>query len=405
LKLTPAATHTFLYDGWNLIKETIQGQQSTTTNYFVWGKDLSDTLQGAGGVGGLLAVSLNGSWHFPLYDNNGNVTAYADESGNIVATYSYDAFGQTIAHSGLLADAFPHRFSTKLFDPETGLYYYGYRFYAPEMMRWMNRDPIGEQGGEPLYAYVSNEPISNNDPFGLTNEPRGYPPDPVWGLYSRLPPLSQIEEQEGYCGPDVTAALDATLVAVEAAYMVSDHKLAACCVLQGAYGYQRAANAWMINTLTGIGLANQYFDAVPEDQPINKESPNWKFYVKDHRLPLCHMRPGGGHRRCISTVTYRGRCYRATNLNFALFGKAVGLCHRNLGRPFLKAGFTILAAAIAKADQTRYPDIPQAVAVSVAFAFGGGMPLMATPGCAAAQEPNAAPVSYLDGWSWDYVRE
>ena len=76
-------------------------------------------------IAGLLAVSRNGLFYFPTYDNNGNVTKYIDESGNVVAAYEYDDFGRTISQSGPLADFFRHRFSTKYYDPETGLYYYG----------------------------------------------------------------------------------------------------------------------------------------------------------------------------------------------------------------------------------------------------------------------------------------
>ena len=73
LKVTPQEIRTFLYDGWNLIQETIATANSTTTNHYVWGKDLSGTLQGAGGVGGLLAA-VNGSIAFlPCYDGNGNL--------------------------------------------------------------------------------------------------------------------------------------------------------------------------------------------------------------------------------------------------------------------------------------------------------------------------------------------
>ena len=46
-------------------------QHSPSTRY-IWGRDLSGTLDGAGGVGGLLATEVGGTWYFPLYDNNGN---------------------------------------------------------------------------------------------------------------------------------------------------------------------------------------------------------------------------------------------------------------------------------------------------------------------------------------------
>src|SRR6185369_6224002 len=50
----PSLTHVFLYDGWNLIAELDGG--STAVHSFLWGSDLSGSLQGAGGVGGLIAV-------------------------------------------------------------------------------------------------------------------------------------------------------------------------------------------------------------------------------------------------------------------------------------------------------------------------------------------------------------
>jgi RHS repeat-associated protein len=133
----------------------------------LWGRDLSGSLQGAGGIGGLLAVSKDGAWYFPLFDNNGNVTAYVDESGSIVAEYAYDAFGRTIDQSGPLDGSFPHRFSTKYFDAKTGLYYYGYRFYLPELMRWLNRDPIEESSGVNLYTYIDNDSVNAADYVGL----------------------------------------------------------------------------------------------------------------------------------------------------------------------------------------------------------------------------------------------
>ena len=161
---------TFVYDDWNLIHETISAIDGGTTNVtevqYFWGLDLSDTLQGAGGVGGLLAVSRNGQFYFPAYDNNGNVTKYIDESGNIVAAYEYDDFGRTISQIGPLADFFRHRFSTKYFDAETGLYYYGYRFYHPILMRWLNSDPLEEEGSLNLTSFVDNNAISAIDPLG-----------------------------------------------------------------------------------------------------------------------------------------------------------------------------------------------------------------------------------------------
>jgi len=62
-------------------------------------------------------------------------------NGEFLAQYQFDPYGNTIAKTGALADVNPFRFSTKYLDAETGLYYYGYRYYQPETGRWVSRDP------------------------------------------------------------------------------------------------------------------------------------------------------------------------------------------------------------------------------------------------------------------------
>lgn len=127
---------------------------------YVWGPDLSGTLQGAGGVGGLLSVTKHdaqgATHHAVAYDANGNITEYVDTSdGSIAAHYEYDPFGNVSAQSGAMAEDFVYRFSTKYTDDETGLVYYGYRFYQPELGRWINRDPLGD---------ITNQMIVPSDP-------------------------------------------------------------------------------------------------------------------------------------------------------------------------------------------------------------------------------------------------
>ena len=78
---------------------------------------------------------------------------YRDVAGNVVAEYVYNAFGKLISSSGSLCDEFSFRYSTKYFDAEIALYYYGYRFYCPGLRRWLTRDPIEEAGGENLYGF------------------------------------------------------------------------------------------------------------------------------------------------------------------------------------------------------------------------------------------------------------
>ena len=86
---------------------------------------------------------------------------------SIVAQYEYSPFGATISQTGDMAAVNPFRFSNKYFDDETGLIYYNYRYYNPTLGRWLSRDPIGENGGENLYVFVTNNSIGNVDILGL----------------------------------------------------------------------------------------------------------------------------------------------------------------------------------------------------------------------------------------------
>jgi RHS repeat-associated protein len=171
-------TKVTVYDGWNPIAEYTGsvGVSPTLSKTFTWAIDLSGTMQGAGGVGGLLMVSeISNSQisnYFPTYDGNGNVSEYLDATGSIAAHYEYDPFGKTTVATGSKANDFSHRFSTKPIDVTTGLYYYGYRFYDPENGRWPSRDPIEEEGGINLYGFVGNMSINECDYLGTSLAPR-----------------------------------------------------------------------------------------------------------------------------------------------------------------------------------------------------------------------------------------
>ena len=164
--VTSEASYTFIYDGWNVVLELVDHDGVTDRIEYYWGKDISGSLQGAGGVEGLLCLKHNGSIFVPIYDAYGNVMEYRAADGSLAASYIYDAFGRTISQTGPLADVFRCRYSTKSFDAATGLYYYGKRFYSPELRRWINRDPIGEEGGNNLYAVCCNNLLREVDVLG-----------------------------------------------------------------------------------------------------------------------------------------------------------------------------------------------------------------------------------------------
>jgi len=168
----------FLYDGWNLVAELDANSSNAKVRTYVWGTDLSGTMTGAGGVGGLLWVNnhqttfegktLPTGVQYAAYDGNGNVAALVKAAdGSVTARYDYGPFAEPIRASGPMAKANPIRFSTKYTDYQSGLVYYGFRYYAPLTGRWPNRDPIGEQGGPNIYGFLYNDPVSFTDPLGL----------------------------------------------------------------------------------------------------------------------------------------------------------------------------------------------------------------------------------------------
>ncbi len=157
---------------------TLEGTDETI-RYFMWGLYLSQNLQGAGGVGGLLAVIDLGVTYHVSFDANGNVTQLvnaADET--ISAHYEYDPYAKNSYYYGSYTDENSFRFGTKHRDYETRLVYYGYRYYSFETGRWVSREPSGEEDGANLYHYVQNNPITQWDLLGLKTckQKRGYKP-------------------------------------------------------------------------------------------------------------------------------------------------------------------------------------------------------------------------------------
>jgi len=168
----------FVYEGWNMIGEytdtgaTLPGAIKRS---YTWGLDIVHTREKAGGVGALLQIAdyVGSKGYFPAYDGNGNVVALFDgapsggSAGTRVAAYEYSPFGELLRSEGGYAADNPVRFSTKVTDDESGLVYYGRRYYSPGLGRFLGRDPIDEAGGPNLYGFVGNNPINRWDLLGM----------------------------------------------------------------------------------------------------------------------------------------------------------------------------------------------------------------------------------------------
>jgi len=158
---------------------------------YLWGQDLSGTMSEAGGIGGLLMVAdhvpATDTYHFVAYDGNGNVTALinaADQS--ISARYEYSPFGEMLRASGPMSVPNPFRWSTKFWDSESGLGYYGKRYYSPALGRWISKDPIEQDGGLNIYAFLANAALNDRDAIGAA--PSGHHPG-LTEIYQRMEAL------------------------------------------------------------------------------------------------------------------------------------------------------------------------------------------------------------------------
>jgi RHS repeat-associated protein len=107
-----------------------------------------------------------GRSYYPTYDGNGNISEYLTPTGLVAAHFEYDPFGNTVINTDA-SNLFTYKFSTKPQDVENGLYYYGYRYYDAVAGRWINKDPIGEEGGFNLCGFVNNNGVNSWDRLGL----------------------------------------------------------------------------------------------------------------------------------------------------------------------------------------------------------------------------------------------
>ena len=106
------------------------------------------------GIGGAIAIEINGKPYAPVIDTQGIVRKLIDPITNSVYREVFsDVFGQGIT------DAVPYAYRGKRYDPETGLIYFGLRYYDPAQHRWLTRDPLGNIDHDNLYQYVYNNPL------------------------------------------------------------------------------------------------------------------------------------------------------------------------------------------------------------------------------------------------------
>ena len=170
-EVASVVTHTYWSDRWKPLEERI-GSSTSAARSYLWGERpghrdeliLRDRdTDGNGTLDERLYATMD---YF-------NGTAVLNTSGVVQERYAYSAFG---VRRIMEADFTPRTasdfdwdfgFQGQFRDAETGWYNYGYRFYVPELGRWINRDPIGEWGWGNVYSFVRNDTQNKSDYLGL----------------------------------------------------------------------------------------------------------------------------------------------------------------------------------------------------------------------------------------------
>jgi insecticidal toxin complex protein TccC len=106
---------------------------------------------------------------YSLSDHLGSSTLELNDEAGVLTQEHFYPFGGTACWAGksaLVAQYKTIRYSGKERDA-TGLYYYGYRYYAPWLQRWINPDPVSSVDGLNVFSFVGSNPATYFDVYGL----------------------------------------------------------------------------------------------------------------------------------------------------------------------------------------------------------------------------------------------
>ena len=148
-------TTTYIYSGLNVLYE----ENSTGTATYIYGP--------RGRLAKRTTINQESNTFYYHSDHLGSTRLVTDDSGNIVSAVTYRPFGEVYSEEG----SEDYLFNGKERDA-TGLYYYGARYYDPEIGRFITRDPLGGVTLKPQslnrYTYCVNNPLKYVDPTGLS---------------------------------------------------------------------------------------------------------------------------------------------------------------------------------------------------------------------------------------------
>ena len=166
------STNKRYYDDYNLIYETTEYADGSPTEVrkYYYGTDLLGSVYGSAGTGGLRMIDINGELCYAFNNQVGSIEALygadTDTASAVKAEYLYSAYGEIMMKSGDFAEKNNITYSTRYQEANTGLLSYTYRHYSPRLKKWINKDPIAEQGGINLYVFSNNMPNIYYDKLG-----------------------------------------------------------------------------------------------------------------------------------------------------------------------------------------------------------------------------------------------
>jgi RHS repeat-associated protein len=151
--VTGSGTTSYLLDG---DEEIAEYSGATVLRHYVTGPGVDDRVAHAEG-----SSITNPTKTYYHTNHQGSVMAMTDGSGNVTQRIGYDEYGNGSPSTG---EQFGY--TGRRYDPETGLYYYRARYYAPAIGRFLQVDPVGYKDNLNLYTYVRNDPLNLNDHNG-----------------------------------------------------------------------------------------------------------------------------------------------------------------------------------------------------------------------------------------------
>lgn len=150
----PAGTRNYHYDHLGRLLFVTDGRGTVVCRFIYLGQRVQ-ALQTAGG-----------EWLYYHFNKNGSTLALTGESGEAAVRYAYLPYGQVTVSGRYLENPFTFVGAYGVTDEGRGLYYMRQRFYDAAIGRFLQRDPIGYEGGINLYAYAGGNPVNYIDPTG-----------------------------------------------------------------------------------------------------------------------------------------------------------------------------------------------------------------------------------------------